>query len=168
MGYLLDEAIKNNSTLTEIIKSIRIRDIKSVPVVVTENATIYDAVVAMFTNDVGTLTVVNSEGLLSGVITRKDILRATFGKPDLDDTPVSQIMTLLPAVVTVTKEETVYMAAKKLDDNEIDSLPVVKVFMKEDGEEVFEVIGRISRANITSLFVELIEKYCWRREEEIF
>lgn len=163
----MDEVIKNNSALNEIIKCIRVRDIKSVPVVVTENATIYDAVVTMFTNDVGTLSVINNEGLLSGVVTRRDVLKATLGKPDLDGTPVSEIMTMMPAVVTVTKEETVYMAAKKLHDNEIDSLPVVKIFIKEDGEEVFEVIGRISRENITSLFVEIAEKYCYLGEEDI-
>jgi len=41
--------------------------------------------------------------------------------------------------------------------HEVDALPVVKPVNNEDGTQMFEVIGRIIKSNITRLFVELGE-----------
>src|SRR5699024_9161291 len=45
--------------LTEKVKQLKVRHFQSVPVVVKESDTVYDAVSAMFLGDVGTLFVLN-------------------------------------------------------------------------------------------------------------
>lgn len=71
-------------------------------------------------------------------------------------------MTRMPNLITVTPEEAVWIAAKKLIDHEIDGLPVVREVEKDMGapesNKTYEVIGRLTKTNITRLFVELGEK----------
>lgn len=57
--------------------SIIVDKVKSVPVVIDEETTVYDAAVTMFLEDVGTIFVVK-DNLLKGVISRKDLLKATL------------------------------------------------------------------------------------------
>lgn len=52
-----------------------------------------------------------------------------------------------------TFDETVYEAAKKIIDREIDGLPVVKEIDDGDAKK-YEVVGRITKTNITRMFVE--------------
>src|SRR5699024_12452790 len=59
--------------LTEKVNQLKVRHFQSVPVVVKESDTVYDAVSAMFLGDVGTLFVVNDVNCLSGVLSRKDL-----------------------------------------------------------------------------------------------
>jgi CBS domain-containing protein len=51
-------------------------------------------------------------------------------------------------------EESVLNAAKKLVDGEIDSLPVVRSVGPET-DKTFEVVGRVTKTNITRLLVEM-------------
>ena len=146
---------KKESLIAEAVRSIRVKDVKSIPTVINEKNSVYDAIVTMFTEDVGTLFVVSNEGVLEGVVSRKDFLKVALGNSDLNAIPVSVIMTRMPNVVTTTNEETVYMAAKKIIDREIDSLPVVRTFIDNQGNEHLEVIGRITKTNLAKLFVEL-------------
>ncbi|MGI6554308.1 MAG: helix-turn-helix transcriptional regulator [Bacillota bacterium] len=148
---------KRQSLIAETIKNIRVKDVKSIPIVIDEKTSVYDAVVTMFTEDVGTLFVVGDEGVLEGVVSRKDFLKIALGGSDLHSIPVNVIMTRMPNVITTTNEETVYMAAKKIIDREIDSLPVVRTFIDSRGNEHLEVIGRITKTNLARLFVELGE-----------
>lgn len=149
---------KRENLIIETIRSIRVKDVKSVPIVVNEKTSVYDAVVTMFTEDVGTLFVVGDEGVLEGVVSRKDLLKVALGNSDLHSIPVNVIMTRMPNVVTTTNEEPVYTAAKKIIDREIDSLPVVRTFIDNQGNERLEVIGRITKTNLAKLFVELGEE----------
>jgi CBS domain-containing protein len=147
------------SLVAEALRRYRVGDIKSVPVVVTEETSVYDAAVTMFLEDVGTLFVVRPGGLLEGVVSRKDLLRATLGGADVQRLPVSVLMTRRPHLVTTTPEESVYAAAKKMVEHEVDALPVVKPLLGPEGEEVgLEVVGRLTKTNITRLFVELGEE----------
>lgn len=149
---------KKESLIIETIRSIRVKDVKSIPIVIDEKTSVYDAVVTMFTEDVGTLFVVGDEGVLEGVVSRKDFLKVALGNSDLRSIPVNVIMTRMPNVVTTTNEETVHMAAKKIINREIDSLPVVRTFINSQGNESLEVIGRITKTNLAKLFVELGEE----------
>lgn len=144
------------SFIAEGMRRVLVKDIKSVPVVISETASVYDSIVMMFTEDVGTLFVVGNGGVLVGVASRKDFLRSAVGKTDLHKMPVGMMMTRMPNIVTTTNEETVYEAARKIVDHEVDALPVVRVVMI-DQEEQLEVIGRLTKTNITKLFVELSE-----------
>ncbi len=67
LGYVSDE-----------IKRILVEDVKSMPVVLDESTSIYDAIVFMFLEDVGSIYITN-DGVLSGVISRKDIIRSVMG-----------------------------------------------------------------------------------------
>lgn len=144
-----------NSLIAEEMRKMRVGDYKAVPVMVDERTSAYEAIVTMFVQDVGTLFVTKKDGDLAGVISRKDLLRSAMGKQPLDEIPVSIIMTRMPNLVTCTPDETLLDAAKKLIENQVDALPVVKKVMTEGGKEKMEVVGRITKTTITRAFVEL-------------
>lgn len=137
--------------LTEKVKQYKVKQFQSVPVVVKENDSVYDAISTMFLGDVGTLFVVDEEGVLTGVLSRKDLLRASLGNQDLDAVPVHIIMTRMPNITICEPHDLLIEAGKKLIDKQIDGLPVVK-----STENGYQVIGRITKTNITKAFVELI------------
>lgn len=137
--------------LTEKVKQYKINEFQSVPVVVKEDSSVYDAISMMFLGDVGTLFVVDEQGCLTGVLSRKDLLRASLGNQDLNVVPVHIIMTRMPNITVCKQEDLLIEAAKKLIDKQIDSLPVVK-----ETKEGLQVIGRITKTNITKAFVDLI------------
>lgn len=137
--------------LTEKVRKYKVKDFQSVPVVVKEDASVYDAISTMFLGDVGTLFVVDNFSYLTGVLSRKDLLRASLGKQDLSSVPVHIIMTRMPNITVCEPNELLIESAKKLIDKQIDGLPVVK-----ESKEGLQVVGRITKTTITQAFVELI------------
>jgi len=137
--------------LTKEIRKYLVKDFQSVPIVIKEDDSVYEAISTMFLEDVGTLFIINEERHLTGVVSRKDLLRASIGNHDLNDVPVHIIMTRMPNVEVCQKEDLLIEAAKKLINKEIDGLPVVK--KSNDG---YEVVGRITKTTITQVFVELV------------
>jgi DeoR family transcriptional regulator, catabolite repression regulator len=137
----------------EQLRKMLVRDYKSVPVVVEESTSVYDAVVTMFLEDVGNLYVVKEHGILAGTLSRKDVLKVAIGNQDMHEVPVSLAMTRMPNIVTVEPDETVYDAAKKLIDYQIDSMPVIKVI--DASRKQYEVIGRFTKTTLARIFVEL-------------
>ncbi|HHV65745.1 MAG TPA: helix-turn-helix transcriptional regulator [Peptococcaceae bacterium] len=154
VGYFYKEE-KARSPIAEKMHQLRVGDFKSMAAAVKENISIYDAVVSMFTNNVGSLIVINEKRELRGMVSRKDILKATLGKIDLHQVPIGVIMTRMPNIIMVTSDESVLDAARKLVQHQIDTLPVVENYINEEGNEVYEVVGRFTKTNITNLFVEL-------------
>lgn len=148
---------KPGRMLADKLHQVLVGEIKSVPVVVQENCSVYDAVVTMFIEDVGTLFAVREGGFLEGVISRKDLLKFTLGGQDSNKLPVGVIMTRMPNVVYVEPEDSIWEAARKLIIHEVDALPVVRESKGESGILGLEVIGRISKTNIVRVFVELGE-----------
>ena len=142
------------SMLTEEIARYKVRDVQSVPVVVAATASAYDTIVTMFLEDVGTVFVVEPGGILRGVVSRKDLLKVAMGSRDLQKIPVKVIMTGMSKIIMTDPEEPILAAAKKMVDGEIDSLPVVRP-MGADDEKAFEVVGRLTKTNITRLLVEM-------------
>ncbi|WP_227767487.1 helix-turn-helix transcriptional regulator [Zhaonella formicivorans] len=147
----------SQALIADELKRIKVDEIKSMPIVIKESTSVYDAIVTMFIEDVGSLYVVDVEGGLTGVVSRKDLLRQSLGQGDLHKMPVSVIMTRMPNIVTVEPHETAYEAARKIIEHEVDGLPVVKKTGKPDGKDKLEVVGRFTKTNITKLFVELSE-----------
>lgn len=137
--------------LTEKIKQFKVQEYQSVPIVVKEDASVYDAISTMFLEDVGTLFVVDDNACLIGVLSRKDLLRASIGNQDLNAVPVHIIMTRMPNITVCYREDLMIDAAKKLIDKQIDGLPVIK-----DTKNGLEIVGRITKTTITKAFVELI------------
>ncbi|WP_157081394.1 helix-turn-helix transcriptional regulator [Neobacillus soli] len=136
--------------LTENLQKIYVKDYQSIPVVVNENISVYDAICTMFLEDVGTLFVVDQNTILVGVLSRKDLLRASIGKQELSTIPVNIIMTRMPNITMCEREDLLIDIAKKLIEKQIDALPVVR-----KSEKGYEVIGRITKTNITKAFVAL-------------
>ncbi len=156
VGY----SYRDNTTLSPIMErllQLRVSSYKSMPVTILESASIYEATVAMFTQNVGSLTVVGLDRLLVGMISRKDIMKASLGKMDLQQVPVGVIMTRMPNIYMTTSDEPVYSAAKKLVHHQVDSLPVVEGYVDENGDERYEVVGRFTKTNVTKLFVEIAD-----------
>ncbi|RUQ28442.1 transcriptional regulator [Peribacillus cavernae] len=139
--------------LTDNLKNIYVKDYQSIPVVVGEGISVYDAIVMMFLEDVGTLFVVDKNSLLVGVLSRKDLLRASIGKQELTTIPVNIIMTRMPNITMCMKEDLLIDVARKLIEKQIDALPVVK----ETGIG-YEVIGRLTKTNITKAFLALADE----------
>lgn len=137
----------------ERIKNKTVNEYKSVPVLVTDSSSVYDAICTMFLEDVGTLFVVNDQKLLVGVLSRKDLLRSAIGQHNLVDIPVSIIMTRMPNIILTYPEESLHAAAQKLIQYQIDALPVVRLV--EEGTQSYEIIGRITKTTITKAYVEL-------------
>lgn len=142
------------SAMRRVLNQYRVKDIQSLPVIMKESCSIYDAIVTLFIEDTGSIFVVDENKYLSGIVSRKDFLKTTIGQADIHKVPVSIIMTRMPNIVTATLEETVVAAIKKIVEHEVDSLPVVKNRV-EDEEEKLEVVGKISKTNIARLFLDL-------------
>ena len=147
-----------HNQIKKILNMYRVKDIMSMAVVVKEKCSIYDAIVTLFLEDTGSIFVVDEDNYLVGLVSRKDLLKTTLGQVDIHQMPVSVIMTRMPNVITATGEDTVVEAVKKIVEHEVDSLPVVKRFIGMPGEEDLEVVGRITKTNITRLFLDLAFK----------
>lgn len=156
VGYIYSGK-KVNRDLLENISKIKVGDIMSKPVTVNEATMVYDAIVFLFLNDVGTVFIENN-GNLVGAASRKDFLKIAIGGTDIHKIPVSIIMTRMPNIIYGLKDDSAYTLAKKIIEHEIDSIPIVeKISTDEDGKEALKIIGKISKTNITKLFVKLGE-----------
>ncbi|OMP67648.1 helix-turn-helix transcriptional regulator [Domibacillus epiphyticus] len=138
--------------LTENLMKLYVRDFQAVPVVVKEQSTVYEAIVTMFLEDVGTLFVVDDSVCLSGVLSRKDLLRASIGQQDLNTLPVNVIMTRMPNIAVCEKDDLLIDVAKNLLERQIDCVPVIKKTAKG-----FEVTGRVTKTTISRAFVSLTD-----------
>ena len=154
VGYFYS-GINEASLAGNKIKDKRVKDIMSMPVVIKQDTNIYDTIVTMFLSDVGSIFVIDNNENLCGIVSRKDLLKATIGGADINKIPVGMIMTRTPNVVTANKDDDIILATKKIIEHEVDSVPVVEI--NEDDENHVKVIGRLSKTNITKLFLELTD-----------
>lgn len=146
-----------NSIGCDFIKSIKVAEIKSSPVVVDEATTVYDAIVTLFLMNVGTVYV-QSKGALTGVVSRKDFIKIAIGNNDIRNMPVGVIMTRMPNIIYVLDTESAYDAVSRLITHEIDSIPVVEPFKSDEGKEMFKITGKVSKTNITKLLYDLCKR----------
>lgn len=145
---------KPTKSISDSMNTMRVGDFQSIPVVVSESLSVYDAICHMFLEDVGTLFVVDQSSLLTGVLSRKDLLRATMGNQETDKVPVHIIMTRMPNITYCTKKDTLLKVAKLMIDKQIDSLPVI-----QETDAGLKVIGRITKTNITAAFLSLADDH---------
>ncbi len=152
VGYFYSS---DNSYLRDFdeLYGIKVKEIKSAPVVIKEETSVYDAIVTLFLKDTGSLSVIDQGETLVGVVSRKDLLKLSIGESDIREIPVSVIMTRMPNIVTITDEDTVFEAAKLIVKYQIDSIPVVEKHKDKGGEKV-TVIGKVSKTNIARVFVD--------------
>ena len=101
--------------------------------------------------------IVSPETNLQGVVSRKDLLRASMGQTDPHTMPISMIMTPVSKLIVVEPSDSLAVAAQKMIDYEVDCLPVV---VREDDESQdnpkrrLKVVGRVSKTTVTKAFLE--------------
>lgn len=143
----------NTHLLTEQLRKLQVRDYQSIPIVVSTNVSVYDAICMMFLEDVGTLFVVDEQSYLVGVLSRKDLLRTSIGKQELTSIPVNIIMTRMPNITVCKPDDYIIDVAQVLIEKQIDALPVVR-----ETDKGYEVIGRITKTNMTKILVSFLNE----------
>ena len=141
VGYYYVGLSKETQT-AERLKSFLVSDVLSQAVVVNGDTSLYDTIVTLFTEDVGTILVCDGSYLV-GVVSRKD----------LHTMPISMIMTPVSKVIAVEPTDTLVEAAQKMIDYEVDCLPVV---VREDigNKKRLKVVGRVSKTTVAKVFLE--------------
>ena len=150
VGYFLGSRFNGGGESLQRLHSLRVKDVQGMPIIIRETASIQDAVVTMFVEDVGSLIVCGEKGDMTGVVSRKDLLKVTVGNSQAASMPVSLVMTRQPNIITVRPEDTVLHAAEKLIKHQIDSLPVV-----DDSDGKAEIVGRVSKTTMTRVLLNL-------------
>ncbi len=156
VGYFYSGKSVNNIG-SDFIKSIKVAEIKSSPVVVDEATTVYDAIVTLFLMNVGTIFVQNN-GALTGVVSRKDFIKIAIGNNDIRSMPVGVIMTRMPNVIYIKDTDSAYDAVERLIAHDIDSLPVVEPYKDEDGKQLFKITGKVSKTRIAKLLYDMCKQ----------
>ena len=127
--------------------STKVSEVMMPPLLISIDTSIRDAITTLFMYDVGSLYVIDEDKLLIGVLSRKDLLRASMSS-DIDETPVAVCMTRTPHIKTCYQTIDILEAASILQDLSIDSLPVV-----EEGNPK-KVIGKITKTNILNFIID--------------
>ncbi|MBF2561088.1 helix-turn-helix transcriptional regulator [Listeria welshimeri] len=151
VGYFYS-GLETNPIHFDEIRQLKISEIMTQPFFAKKETSVYDAIVMLFMEDIGSLYVIDEEELV-GLVSRKDLLKGALADADTKATPIATIMTRMPNLVTVAKNDNVLHAAEQLVFHQIDSLPVL-----ENKSGKAKVIGKISKTRITALFVDTIKK----------
>ncbi len=126
---------------------IRVEDIMSVPpITVHRTASIEEAAKIMFDNKIGSVLVVNDEGVLEGIVTERDLVFAIASGKVGKGLPVFMIMTENP--ITVGPGTPVDEALRRMKEVNVRHLPVVG----KDGKP----IGMISLRDIVDVIATFI------------
>ncbi|MGM0602322.1 MAG: CBS domain-containing protein [Bacillota bacterium] len=148
VGYYLKKG-KNITNIGDLLKK-PVSEFMSEPVNVEENQSIYDTTIKLFMEDVGTVFVTDDQEKLTGIISRKDLLKMSIGHNNLKKTPVSLAMTRMPNIISIRKDEKFIDVLEKIVDNEIDSLPVI------DNKKV---VGRVSKTILLQTIINITKKF---------
>jgi CBS domain-containing protein len=147
VGYYLGSQLSSAGEAIKRLQEKRVQEVMSGPVIVKESTTVQDAVITMFLEDVGNLLVVDGEGELTGVVSRKDVLKLTLGNANAPQMPVTMAMTRRPKIITASPEDPVLDAANKMIHHQVDSLPVL--------DQSGAIVGVISTVTMTRVLLDL-------------
>lgn len=150
--YVGEGDLENNAAA---MKNVKVSDVMGVPLTAKQSETVYDVIVNIFIEDSGGVFITDENDFLCGVVSRKDLLKATIGGTDISKIPVGMIMTRIPNVATVYEDDLISFAALKLMKREVDSLPVIRLI--DNDETKMKIVGKVSKTLITRLFVEITE-----------
>jgi CBS domain-containing protein len=161
VGYSYSKQSETARTKFDDLKNYRVAEMMDVPNVLPENTTLYDAIITIFLKNTESIFVTQG-GYLSGIISRKDLLKHAIGGNDLRNMPIAVIMTRVPNVVICKKEDDAMLAAKKLVEHDIDSIPVVEK-LKIGTKNRYKIIGKFSKSTFTNF---LVENYGFNRGDD--
>ncbi|WP_034602400.1 CBS domain-containing protein [Clostridiisalibacter paucivorans] len=104
---------------------LRVKDVMTKKVdFVSENSTVAEAAQKMNNLNVGSMPVCNDGGMVSGIVTDRDIVLRNVSKGDTPNNTITSVMS--KGVVSVTPETDVHDAAKLMAENQVRRLPVVE------------------------------------------
>jgi CBS domain-containing protein len=157
VGYTPGSEISTANQSFRRLQGLKVKDVQSMPVVVRDSTSVHDAVISLFMENVGSLIVVDADSCLSGIISRKDLLKLTLGNTAAAMMPVSMVMTREPNVIHVQPDDLVMDAARKMINHQVDSLPVVVPAQTNNGQgrTRWEVVGRVSKTIMTQILLDL-------------
>ena len=136
-----------------------VAEIMTSPVLVTHDSYIQDAIITLFMYDADVLYVIDEGKLLLGIMSRKDLLRASLNS-GIQTTPVAVCMTRMPHIITCTKDMNILEAAALLQDHAIDSLPVV------DDENDRKIVGTVTKSALLDYIILQARNAELKSEEE--
>ena len=119
-----------------------VAEIMTSPVLVSQ-----DAIITLFMYDADVLYVIDEHKLLLGILSRKDLLRASLNT-NIDSTPVAVCMTRMPHIKTCYKDMNILEAAAVLQDFAIDSLPVV------DKDNERKILGTVTKSALLDYIIQ--------------
>ena len=126
-----------------------VADIMTSPVLVTHDSYIQDAIITLFMYDADVLYIIDEDKLLLGIMSRKDLLRASLNS-NIDSTPIAVCMTRMPHILE---------AAALLQDHSIDSLPVVE----ETNDR--KIVGSVTKSALLDYIIQHARSAEMKREE---
>lgn len=152
VGYIYNKNYVTPFVISEVSQK-KVEEVMSIPVIIKQETSIQEAINQIFLEDVGSLYITENNQLV-GIVSRKDLLKATLAGNKLDDIPVSVVMSRMPNIITINYDSTVDEATHKLIMHKIDSLPV----LKEAAEESFpKIVGKFSKTVTTGLLLQVLE-----------
>jgi len=151
VGYSLNPQ-KPKKINSSLLKDTNIKEFIGDALVLSEKASIHDGIVEIFTKDSGTIYITNGD-LLSGVVSRKDLLKAAIGGMNLSTLPISLIMSRMPNIHFCTTDATLFQAAEIIVKKEIDSLPVVEYSEELKG---YKIVGKISKTDLSKVLFKTL------------
>lgn len=154
VGYFPGKVISEEGKASHLLSDLKVKDVQALPVIVRETTSVHDAVVTLFLENVGSLIVTDVEGTLLGIVSRKDLLKVTLGNPAAGTMPISLVMTRQPNIITVSPEDTVLDAGRKMLTHQVDSFPVIQKVNDQYGSEKVEVVGRITKTTMVKVLVD--------------
>jgi DeoR family transcriptional regulator, catabolite repression regulator len=155
VGYFPAQTAVHDNIKIQKLASLKVKDVQSRAITVSETSTVGDAVVTLFLENVGSLIVADDKGSLQGVVSRKDLLKVTLGNSAAASMPIGMVMTR-SNLATVDADDDIVEAARKMIYHEVDSLPVVKKHESDADKPRLEVIGRITKTSMTKLLLEFV------------
>ena len=136
-----------------------VADIMTSPVLVTSDSYIQDAIITLFMYDADVIYVIDEDKLLLGIMSRKDLLRASLNS-NIASTPVAVCMTRMPHIKICHKNMNILEAAVLLQDYAIDSLPIV------DQENERQILGSVTKTALLDYIIQQARSTEVNREEE--
>lgn len=137
-------------------EKIYVGDVMGEVVSVDCNFSVYETILKIFSKDVGTMFITDN-GSLVGIVSRKDLLKTAIGKTDIDKVPINVIMTRMPNIIYCEEKELIIDGVRKIIQHQIDCVPVVEILENEE-KKVYKLVGRLTKTNITKLFLENFDK----------